>query len=414
MNIAIVGAGIVGVSTAYELARDGHAVTVLEQRGAAAEEASFASTGILAPGLLRPWAAPGACGPLPVSVHGASALSSLTSSSGRADQRWLRQWRRRARSAPPATLMALAQLARYSQQQLNATAEALQADPEIRHGGLVVLRSEALVETLEPTLQLLRDAGMPAQLLSSAEARRLEPGLGEHAPLAAAIRLPEAQVGNCRLFALMLRQAAQELGVQFAFGTQVQRLHTAPVGVQVAGQATPLRFDAVVLCAGAAARELLQPLGLTPPLATLHGYTVSAPLREDTHGPQGVTTDLQQQISITRLGQRIRVGGGAELGSAHQSVHHAPTLERLYRTLNDWFPGTASMSAGVQIWRGSRCMSTDGLPLVGASGQAGLWLNLGHGDSGWALASGCARILADQLAQRAPAIDATPLACQRF
>jgi D-amino-acid dehydrogenase len=414
MNIAIVGAGIVGVTTAYELARDGHTVTVLEQRGAAAEEASFASTGILAPALLRPWAAPGACGPLPVSVHGHSALSSLASSSGRADQRWLRQWRRRARNISLPTLTALAQLARYSQQQLNTTATTLQAAPEMRSGGLVALRSESMAETLEPILQLLRDAGLPAQLLSVAEARQREPGLGEHAPLAAAIHLPEAQVGNCRLFAHMLRQAAQELGVQFAFGAQVQRLHTAPVGLQIAGQPSPQPFDAVVLCAGAAARELLQPLGFTPPLATLHGYTVSAPLREDAIGPQGVTTDLQQQISITRLGQRIRVGGGAELGNAHQNVHHAPTLERLYRTLNDWFPGTASMSAGVQIWRGSRCMSADGLPLVGASGQPGLWLNLGHGDSGWSLASGCARILADQMAQRSPALDATPLACQRF
>lgn len=417
MKIAIVGAGIVGVATAYELARDGHEVTVLEQRSAAAEEASFANGGLLAPALLQPWAAPGVGGPPRRPLLGRQALLRIASGVSGADLAWLWRWRRAARQAAkgtlPPTLATLEHLARYSQARLHATLAALDMDPECRTGGLVLLRTEPERAALAPVLQLLRDAGVPLHEVDAEAARRIEPGLSPHTPLAAALHLPGGEVGNCRLFALMLRQAAQQLGAQFLFNTTVRRLHTAPAGVQVAGEAAPRSFDAVVLCAGASAAALLRPLGLRLPLATLHGYTVSAPLREDLYAPQGAVVDAHHQASIARLGQRVRVSGGAELGGA-PSLQHAPTLERLYQVLTDWFPGGAQLSSGVQVWRGARPMLPDGPPVLGASGLQGLWLNLGHGASGWTLASGCARMLADLMAQRTPEIAHEGLGAGRF
>lgn len=421
MRIAIVGAGIVGVTTAYELARDGHEVTVLEQRSAAAEEASFANGGLLAPGLLRPWAAPGALGPTRAPLLGRRALVRIAGGASRADLGWLWRWRRGARQTvqqtakgtlPPA-LAALESLARYSQSRLRETLEHLQMDPETRSGGLVLLRTEPERAALTPLLQLLRDAGVVLHEVDADAARRIELGLSPHTPLAGALHLPAAEVGNCRLFALMLRQAAQDLGVRFRFGATVQRLHTAPTGVQLAGESAARACDAVVLCAGAASAALLRPLGVRLPLASLHGYTVSAPLREDLYAPHGGVVDAHHQVSIARLGQRIRVGGGAELGGS-TAPHHAPTLERLYQVLTDWFPGGAQLSSGVQVWRGTRPMLPDGPPVLGMSGLQGLWLNLGHGDSGWALASGCARVLADLMAQRAPDIAHDALGASRF
>jgi D-amino-acid dehydrogenase len=145
----------------------------------------------------------------------------------------------------------------------------------------------------------------------------------------------------------------------------------------------------------------------------VYGYSVSAPLREATHAPLTSAIDVQQQITITRQGQRIRITGGAEIGSADAPHHHA-TLQRLYRAVNDWFPGGAQLSGSLQIWRGARPTLCDGAPAIGQSGLPGIWLNTGHGAGGWALACGSARALADLMAQRTPDVSLQGLQPQRF
>ena len=259
---------------------------------------------LLAPGLLRPWAAPGALGPARAPLLGRQALVRIASGATRADLAWLWRWRRNAlqtsKGVLPPALAALEQLARYSHRRLHQTLETLQLDPETRRGGLVLLRSEAEHAALAPVLQLLRDAGVVLHELDAEAARAIEPGLCPQTPLACALHLPGGELGNCRLFALMLRQAAQALGVEFMFGTTVRQLHTAPAGVELAGDTRPRRFDAIVLCAGGASAELLRPLGLRLPLAQLHGYTVSTPLRDELHAPLASVVDASQRISITR------------------------------------------------------------------------------------------------------------------
>ena len=410
MKIAIVGAGIVGVTTAYELASDGHEVTVFEQRSAAAEEASFATAGLLAPHLLNPWAVPGFG-----HAHrlmGPHATLRLAGGLNRANWTWLRRWRSTARAgSAPAT--ALERLAQYSQARLQTLASRHELDFEASEGRLVLLRTEQEHALLQPALQVLRDSGTALHEISADAARQIEPGLSPETPLAGAIHLPGARAGNCRLFAQLLRQGTQGSGVHFAFGTRVERISSSPIGVALQGEPELRRFDAVVLCAGMASATLLPALGLRLPMAAVYGYSVSAPLRESTHAPRASVVDAAQQISITRLGQRVRIAGGAELARA-DAEHHRPTLERLYRTLNDWFPGGAQLSAGLQIWRGARTMLPDGAPVVGASGVPGLWLNTGHGAGGWTLACGSARALADLIAQREPEVSLDGLGTLRF
>ena len=410
MKIAIVGAGIVGVTTAYELASDGHEVTVFEQRSAAAEEASFATAGLLAPHLLSPWAVPGFGHAL--RLMGPHATLRLSGGLSRANWAWLSRWRSatHASSAPAA---ALERLAQYSQSRLQALAQRHELDFEASQGRLVLLRTEQERAQLQPALQVLRDGGMALREIDAGIARQIEPGLSPEAPLAGAIHLPDARAGNCRLFAQLLRQGTQGSGVHFAFNTRIDRIGTTPVGVVVQGESDLRRFDAVVLCAGTASAALLPALGMRLPMAAVYGYSVSAPLRESTHAPQASVVDAAQQISITRLGQRVRIAGGAELAGA-DAEHHAATLQRLYRTLNDWFPGGAQLSSGVQVWRGARPLLPDGAPVVGASGVPGLWLNTGHGAGGWALACGSARALADLMAQRAPEVPLDGLGMRPF
>jgi len=410
MKIAIVGAGIVGVTTAYELASDGHEVTVFEQRSAAAEEASFATAGLLAPHLLSPWAVPGFGHAL--RLMGPHATLRLSGGLSRANWAWLSRWRSatHASSAPAA---ALERLAQYSQSRLQALAQRHELDFEASEGRLVLLRTEQERAQLQPALHVLRDSGVALREIDADVARQIEPGLSPEAPLAGAIHLPDARAGNCRLFAQLLRQGTQGSGVHFAFNTRIDRIGTTPVGVVVQGESDLRRFDAVVLCAGTASAALLLALGLRLPMAAVYGYSVSAPLRESTHAPQASVVDAAQQISITRLGQRVRIAGGAELAGA-DAEHHAATLQRLYRTLNDWFPGGAQLSSGVQVWRGARPLLPDGAPVVGASGVPGLWLNTGHGAGGWALACGSARALADLMAQRVPEVPLDGLGMRPF
>jgi len=410
MKIAIVGAGIVGVTTAYELASDGHEVTVFEQRSAAAEEASFATAGLLGSHVLSPWALPGFGQAL--RLMGAHATLRLASGLGQDHLAWLWRWRGAAR-ANSAPAPALEQLARYSQERLKAIASEHELDFESSDGRLVLLRSEQERAALQPALQVLRDCGVTAREIDAATARHIEPGLSPDAPLACAIHLPDASAGNCRLFAQLLRQGTQGSGVQFAFNTRVERIATSPLGIAVPGEPELRRFDAVVLCAGMASAALLPPLGLRLPMTAVYGYSVSAPLRESTHAPRASVVDMAQQISITRLGQRVRIAGGAELAGA-DADHHTPTLQRLYRTLNDWFPGGAQLSSGLQVWRGARTMLPDAAPVVGPSGVPGLWLNTGHGAGGWALACGSARAVADLIGQRSPEIGLEEFGIQRF
>ena len=279
MKIAIVGAGIVGVTTAYELARDGHHTTVFEQRNAIGEEASFATGGLLAPAVLSPWAAPGAS-PVPT-IWGRAATLRIGSALAPADLVWLRRWRQAARAydrdpAPQPALLALEQLARYSHQRLQTLAAELELDFERSAGALLLLRSAADASALQPVVEALRMSGTVAIEVDAATARTIEPGLAEHTPLAGALHLPGGEAGNCRQFALLLRQAAQALGVQFLFNQTVTRLvcttqTSAPVSVHLRGEPDPQHFDAVVLCTGASAATLLKPLGLHLPLVALYG-----------------------------------------------------------------------------------------------------------------------------------------------
>jgi hypothetical protein len=145
-----------------------------------------------------------------------------------------------------------------------------------------------------------------------------------------------------------------------------------------------VRFDAVVVCAGLASATLLRPLGLRIPMAPVYGHSVSAPIREPLNAPRSAVMDERYKVAISRLGQRVRVAGSAEIGGSLDTMNPA-AIQTLYKVLHDWFPGAATLQSGVQQWKGARPMLPDGPPVLGASGIPGVWLNLGHGSSGWAL-----------------------------
>ena len=412
MKIAVIGAGIVGVTSAYELAADGHDVTVYERRGAVAEETSFANAGVVAPGYVTPWASPGMPGKVLSYLFSQHAPVRLSLPLSARELGWMWKWWRACRlPVYLANRQRLQRLAFYSRERLHHLSQDLQLDYERADGYMVLLRAEKDHAMVQPGLQVLREAGVSFKELDAQAARKLEPALNPDTAFHGAIHLPEDEVGNCRQFALLLRNEAQRLGAKFKFNTTVSRIDKglpatifAANAVEPHARAEPEPFDAVLVCAGVQAGRLLRPLGLKLPMAPVYGYSISATVREPLNAPRAALMDERYKVAISRLGQRVRVAGSAEIGGRLDRNREA-SIQTLYKVLHDWFPGAAQLTSGVQQWKGARPMLPDGPPVLGASGLPGVWLNLGHGSSGWALSCGSARAVADLIAGRDPGLD---------
>lgn len=417
MRIAIVGAGIVGVTTAYELSLQGHEIQVFERRSGVAAEASFANAGVIAPGYVTPWAAPGMPWKVLRTLFSRHAQVRLGGVNAIAQLPWIWHWWRACRrSVHEANRGAMHALAALSRERLLELTRTLKLDYDQTPGHLVLLRGESELKAAQGGLALLRDWGVVHHLIDGASSRALEPGLNPDMPLRAAVHLPQDGVGNCRLFAQLLKAEAQRLGARFAFDTPISAVlpGTRPALQQADGARSG--FDAIVICAGVDANRLLEGLRMKLPLAAIHGYSVTAPLRHldglPLPGPRAALMDERYKVAVSRLGQRVRVAGSAEIGGRLGDLALSP-LRTLYRVLDDWFPGAAVMREA-QHWKGARPMLPDGPPVLGESGAAGIWLNLGHGSSGWALACGSAQVLAERIAGREAPVDISRLTVARL
>ena len=446
MRIAVIGAGIVGITSAYELAADGHEITVFEQRGSVAAETSFANAGVIAPGYVTPWASPG----MPAKVLGhllnRHAPVRVNARLDAATLAWMWKWWRACRRKTFELNRARMQrLAMFSRDRLHNLTRNLQLDYERAEGYLVLLRTEHEHAVLQPGLKVMTELGVKFNPISPQQCLAVEPAMNAETALFGGIYLPDDEVGNCRQFAHLMRSEAQKLGVRFRFHTQVQRLlpgmrpqlvhlYSPPEESTVllssadgsgddhaATEPMPFEpvtepFDAILVCAAMGAPALLMPHGLKLPLAAVYGYSITAPLRHDEahpeRGPRSAVMDEKFKVAISRLGNRVRVAGSAELGG-NPKRHNAAAVQTLYKVLNDWFPGAARLSQA-QRWKGARPMLPDGPPVIGKSGIEGVWVNLGHGSSGWALACGSARLVAEMMAGRATSIDADGLGIERL
>ena len=415
MKIAIVGAGIIGVTTAWELASDGHEVHVFERRGAAAEEASFANAGVTAPGLDSPWAAPGLRAKALGSLFGRDGATALRWPFGMRELGWIKRRRRASKlEVYLANRSRLQRLAFYSRDRVRGITGSRELDYERSDGYMVLLRTAREFQQVQKGMAEPHLANTVFMPLDADAARKLEPALCPETPLAGALYFPDAEIANCRQFALLLKREAEALGARFHFHTSIAPLDpAAPQSISLATGSPAHAFGAVIVCAGLDSVRLLGPLGVHMPIAPVYGHSVSARIIEPLNAPRSAVMDARHNVIISRMGLRVRVAGSAELGGK-PSVPGRAALETLYRVLQDWYPGAVTLQSGVQQWKGACPMLPDGPPVIGRSGVPGVWLNVGHGSNGWALSCGSARVLADLIAGRDAGIDLEGLGIERL
>ncbi|WP_293662304.1 FAD-dependent oxidoreductase [Rhodoferax sp. OV413] len=415
MKIAIVGAGVVGIATAYELSGQGNDVTVFEKNSAAGEAASFANAGIHSNSCTLPLSIAALRGNHLTRLIQATRSLSTAHWYSPVNLRWLWAYSGAGSTARgERCLQHGQQMARLGMEITDALISRGQWEVEQSAGQLIVLGGETDLERYSLALELLKASEQPFRVLDGAELQGLEPSLQGIDKLHKAIHIPGDRIMNCRQFALLAKQEAQKDGVEFHFDTEVLAIESQSGPLLRTARGDVLGFDQIIVCTEAPLPQDILRLRLNLPLARIDSYAVSVGIREPLNAPRSAVQDHASGITISRIGKRLRACGGAELNRPTNAAHDKRMIGKLFRTLDQRFPGAANYAGGTQVWRGSRTFTTDGLPVVGPSGLPGVWLNLAHGAYGWTLATASARLLSQQLGGKPTSVPCELISPLRF
>jgi D-amino-acid dehydrogenase len=416
MRVLVLGSGVIGASVAYYLARSGHQVTVVDRQAGPALETSFANAGEVSPGYSAPWAGPG----VPAKAikwllmhHSPLVIKPMLDM---AMWRWGTQMLRNCTEARYKVNKArMVRLAEYSRDCLRE----LRAETGIRYdersqGTLQLFRTQKQLDGVAQDTEILQQYGVPFQLLDRAGYLQYEPALaGVQHKFVGGLRLPDDETGDCFKFTQRLAEAAKAMGVQFSFGVDIQAIHAA--GGRISGVHTSegvLKADRYVLALGSYSTQMLAPLGVRIPVYPVKGYSITVPVTDAAMAPESTIMDETHKVAVTRLGDRIRVGGTAALSGFDLGLDPARrrTLEFV---VSDLFPHGGDVSRA-EFWCGLRPMTPDGTPIVGGTAIDNLFLSTGHGTLGWTMAAGTGRVMADLISGRTPQIDMEGLSVDRY
>ncbi|AOK52179.1 D-amino acid dehydrogenase small subunit [Burkholderia stagnalis] len=415
MRVVVLGSGVVGVASAYYLARAGHEVTVIDREAGPALETSFANAGQISPGYAAPWAAPGVPLKAVKWMFEKHAPLAIRLDGTRFQLQWMWQMLRNCTAERYAVNKGrMVRLAEYSRDCI----QALRADTGIgyegRTGGtLQLFRTQQQLDGAAKDIAVLRDANVPFELLSPAELKNAEPALAAVShKLTGGLRLPGDETGDCQLFTTRLAALAEGLGVKFRYNTPIDALAIAGgkiAGVQCGSEM--VRADAYVVALGSYSTRFISNL-MKIPVYPLKGYSITAPIVDEAAAPVSTVLDETYKIAITRFDRRIRVGGMAEIVGFDKRLRDA-RRETLEMCVNDLFPGGGDTSKAT-FWTGLRPMTPDGTPIVGRTPVSNLFLNTGHGTLGWTMSCGSGQLIADLISGKMPAIQADDLSVHRY
>lgn len=419
MKTLVLGGGVIGVATAFYLASQGCEVTVIEREADVALATSFGNAGVIAPGYVTPWAAPGMPAKMLKYLFKPTSPLIFRPTFDPAQWRWIARWLRECDVERfRVNKQRMQRIAYYSRSCLQEFRGRYPFDYGRSQGYLQLFRSAYDLELAQPALAVLRDAGIAYREVSAVQCVEIEPGLrwARETPLSG-LYLPDDEAGDCARFTRELRAICESLGVAFRFDTRVTQLDVqggAARGAWIESERgrEMLPADAVIVALGVDSAPSLASLGVKVPLYPVKGYSATLPVIDDEKAPRAALMDESLKTAITRFGRNLRVAGTAELGNWRSTLREQ-ALQTLLKVLDDWFPHAAKPSSA-HFWVGRRPMMPDGAPLLGASGVEGLWLNLGHGSTGWAMALGSAKVVADLVAGHAPEIDLDGLTVARY
>ena len=422
MRVLILGSGVVGVTSAYYLAKKGYEVTVIDRQPAVGLETSYANAGQVSPGYSAPWAAPG----VPTKAlkwlfqrHAPLALKPDFTL-------WQIEWTLKLLMNCNATSYArnkerMIRLAEYSRDCLGLLRDEVGLIYEGRQGGtLQVFRTQKQLDAEAKDIAVLAQMGVPFEHLDPDGCARAEPALAlVKDKLLGGLRLPHDETGDCQLFTKNLAVESKNLDVKFRQGVKIEGLLVENgklngVKITTEGGTEILQADHYIVALGSYSRELMQGLGLQIPVYPVKGYSLTVPIIDAAAAPISTVMDETYKVAITRFDNRIRVGGMAELAGFDLNLNPR-RRETLEMVLNGLFPKAGDVTKA-QFWTGLRPMTPDGTPIIGKASARfnNVWLNTGHGTLGWTMACGSAQVLADLLAGKKPAIQTDDLALSRY
>lgn len=415
MKVIVLGAGVIGVTSAYYLAKAGHEVTVLERLAGPALETSFANAGQVSFGYSSPWAAPG----VPV-----KALKWLFAEhpplsfrpDGTLFQLWwmFQMWRNCNAHRYAINKERMIRMSEYSSVCLSTLREATGIQYEgRRQGTLQVFRKQSQMDQAGKDIEVLQNAGVAYELLDRADLVEVEPGLAHatHA-LVGGLRTPDDETGDCSLFTNRLAAIAAEAGVDFRYNTSIDRIHIEGSNVRGVQCGTELvTGDAYVVALGSWSTQLLS-AAMRLPVYPMKGYSITVPIADDRRAPVSTLLDETYKVAVTRFDQRIRIGGMAEIKGFDKTLDpkRQQTLEMV---VDDLFPG-AREPGDVKFWTGLRPKTPDSTPIIGPTPVRGLYLNTGHGTLGWTMSCGSGQLIADIVSGKPTEIRSDDLAISRY
>jgi D-amino-acid dehydrogenase len=416
MKVVVLGSGVIGVTSAWYLAQAGHEVVVIDRQTGPALETSFANAGEISPGYASPWAAPGIPQKAVKWLMMRHAPLILRPQPDMAMLRWLYAMLRNCTSERYAINKArMVRVAEYSRDVLGALRQytGIQYDQRMQ-GTLQLFREAKQLDGTAKDIAVLREGGVPFELLDRAGCLAAEPGLANSAvPIAGGLRLPHDETGDCFKFTNALAELAAAAGVTFEYGRTIARLdHEGGRITGVVTDAGSITGDAYLVAMGSYSPRLVQPLGLRLPVYPVKGYSITVPITAAERAPVSTLLDESYKVAITRLGDRIRVGGMAEISGFN---NHLPEARRatLEHSVGGLFPGAGDLGRA-SYWSGLRPMTPDSVPVIGKTRLPNLFLNTGHGTLGWTMACGSGQVIADIISGRTPEIETGDLSLDRY
>ncbi|MBV9735530.1 MAG: D-amino acid dehydrogenase [Acidisphaera sp.] len=412
MRILVMGGGVVGVTTAYQLLQDGHEVVLLEKNKGVGEETSWGNAGMIAPGHSFVWSSPKAPGILLKSLFKKNQALRFKPSADPRLWTWSARFLAECTAAKAhVNTIRKHRLATYSQQVLHQTldAESLDYDRNAR-GILYFYRDPASLEAGVAHMQILADDGQRIEVLDRAGVLKLEPSLESAGQkIAGGIYCPTDETGDCNKFTRALAAKCRERGAEIVTDAEITGIETAGDQVMLVRTRTDgHKADLYVMALGCESPNLARRIGVGLPIYPVKGYSLTIPVGNHRAPPTVGAVDENNLVAISRFGDRVRVTATAEF-AGYDTSHKPSDFAFMTGVAKDLYPDGADYDRA-EMWAGLRPMTPTNLPVFGRKKYRNLWFNTGHGHIGWTMSHGSARITADLIAGRTPALPMDGLA----